>query len=83
MRVRASYKLINRDPDKKGFDNTDFYTKTVTVPDNYDLNFLRKQAKWDTKDGFKFIQIDILDRYIEPKKSPFYILLSPDDINEK
>lgn len=61
MKVRASYKLIGRNPFKIGFDDTDYYTKTVEVPENYNLNILRSYAIQDTKEGYEFIQLSIIE----------------------
>lgn len=64
MKVRASYKRIGRNPFKIGFDNTDFYTKTVDVPDDYDWKLLEYFAIEDTQEGFEFIQIARIDQDI-------------------
>lgn len=64
MKVRASYKRIGRNPFKIGFDNTDFYTKTVDVSDDYDWKLLEYFAIEDTQEGFEFIQIARIDQHI-------------------
>lgn len=58
MKVRASYKLIGRHPFKIGFDETDYYTKTVEVPDDYDWNMLKYYAIQDTKEGYELIMLE-------------------------
>ena len=64
MKVRASYKRIGRNPFKIGFDNIDFYTKTVDVSDDYDWKLLEYFAIEDTQEGFEFIQIARIDQHI-------------------
>lgn len=77
MKVRASYKLIGRNPLKIGFDDTDYYTKTVEVPGNYNLNILRYYAIQDTKEGYEFIQLSIIeDINYDNNTSDFLLSLS-------
>jgi len=61
MKVRASYKLIGRHPFKIGFDETDYYTKMVEVPDDYDWNMLKYYAIQDTKEGYELIMLEEME----------------------
>lgn len=82
MKVRASYKRIGRNPFKIGFDNTDFYTKTVDVPDDYDWKLLEYFAIEDTQEGFEFIQIARIDQDITNANERAFILLLLRNLNK-
>lgn len=82
MKVRASYKRIGRNPFKIGFDNTDFYTKTVDVPDDYDWKLLEYFAIEDTQEGFEFIQIARIDQHITNANKRAFILLRFRNLNK-
>lgn len=82
MKVRASYKRIGRNPFKIGFDNTDFYTKTVDVPDDYDWKLLEYFAIEDTQEGFEFIQIARIDQDITNANERVFILLRLRNLNK-
>lgn len=82
MKVRASYKRIGRNPFKIGFDNTDFYTKTVDVPDDYDWKLLEYFAIEDTQEGFEFIQIARIDQDITNANERVFILLQLRNLNK-
>ncbi len=82
MKVRASYKRIGRNPFKIGFDNTDFYTKTVDVPDDYDWKLLEYFAIEDTQEGFEFIQIARIDQDITNANERVFILLLLRNLNK-
>lgn len=63
MKVRAYYIKEDKVVDyfAKGISSVtedDFYSKTVDVPDNSDMETLEKFARGDASKGFKFVKLE-------------------------
>lgn len=58
MMVKAKYKKIGLNPFKLVFDLEDFYSKTVEVPDDTDLDQLKMFAIEDTMAGYEFMKLE-------------------------
>jgi hypothetical protein len=61
MKVKARWKKIGLNPFKLRFSPKDIYYKTVEVPDDQDMDELKKFAIKDTMEGYEFVGLEVID----------------------